>query len=139
MSPSPPRPGRISEKVEQAHIVRLLRTLGATVYVLGTTRKREDAHHGTMQTPGLADLLVFLPDRGHPRVGALRQLWVECKTTRGRLSPAQVEFRACCQLAGRDYVSGPLDAVIAWLISEGYLKASQIPFYRQPAPAAEAG
>lgn len=125
---------RVSERVEQAHIVRLLRTVGGTVYVIGTTRKRGD-HPGTMQTPGLADLLVFLPDRSHPRVGALRALWIEVKATDGRLSPVQKEFRACCQLAELDYVSGPLDAVIAWLVSEGYLKDSQIPYYRQPAPA----
>jgi hypothetical protein len=51
---------RVSERAEQSHIVQLLRTVGGQVYVLGTTRRRGD-YAGTMQTPGLPDLLAFLP------------------------------------------------------------------------------
>lgn len=43
---------RIPEKVVQTQIVALLRTLGADVYVLGTTRPRGDRHHGTYQSQG---------------------------------------------------------------------------------------
>jgi hypothetical protein len=119
------RPGnRVPERVEQAHIVRLVRTLGGTVYVLGTTRRRGD-HPGTMQTPGLADLLAFLPVRPHMRE---RQLWIECKARDGRLSPAQVEFRERCLAAGVAHVVGALDDVIAWLTAEGYLRRGQVPF-----------
>jgi hypothetical protein len=30
------------------------------------------------------------------------------------------------------YVCGDLDAVIAWLVQYGYLKAESLPHYRQP-------
>ena len=40
------------EKEIQADIVKLLETVGAAVYKIGTTRKKTD-HQGTMQTPGI--------------------------------------------------------------------------------------
>jgi hypothetical protein len=55
---------RVPERVQQAHIIRLVRTIGGVVYVLGTVRRRGD-YQGTMQTPGISDLLVFLPVRAH--------------------------------------------------------------------------
>lgn len=115
---------RVSERVVQAQIVALLRSLGAKVYVLGTVRRRGD-YQGTMQSPGIADLLVFL--RG-------RQLWVECKAAGGRMSPAQVEFQALCGMAGVAHVVGGVDAVLAWLVDAGIVKADNVAHYRQPAP-----
>lgn len=41
---------RVPEKVVQAHIVQLIRSLGGRAYVLGTRRRSTD-FHGTMQTP----------------------------------------------------------------------------------------
>lgn len=148
------------EKVEQAHIVQLLATLGAKVYVLGTHRRQTD-FHGTMQTPGLQDLQAFLPRKvaGAPvcakcrhvmngqgdmctppecrcvcEAVPLRELvFVECKAAGGRLRPEQRELRELCLLAGVAHVVGGLDAVIAWLLGRGYLKQSQVPHYRLPA------
>jgi hypothetical protein len=114
-------PQRVPERAEQHHIVTLVRQLGGFVYVLGTTRRRHD-YPGTMQTPGIADLLVFLPVRGTPH---LRQVWIEVKASDGRLSPPQRAFRDRCQRAGVDHLSGTLDAVIAFLTAEGYLRAER--------------
>ena len=47
------------EKEIQADIVKLLETVGAAVYKIGTKRKKGD-HQGTMQTPGIPDLLAFV-------------------------------------------------------------------------------
>ena len=114
---------RTPEKVVQAHVVQLLQTVGAVVYVLGTTRRRGD-YPGTMQTPGLPDVMAFLPPA--PRTPNALVTWkllcVECKAIGGRLKPAQRQFQQFCALARVSHVVGDLDAVIAWLIAYGYLK-----------------
>ena len=94
------------ERQEQKAIVRLLQSLGATVYVLGTTRPA-GGYMGTCQTPGIPDLYAFLPAGG--------ALWVEVKATGGRLSPAQLAFRELCASRGVHYVTGGVDSVAAWL------------------------
>ena len=133
------RTGRVAERVEQAHIVQLLRSLGAAVYVLGTVRRRGD-YPGTMQTPGLPDLYVVLPPARlpatRPTLRGHSPLWVEVKAQGGRLRPAQVAFQAQCIVAGVPHVVGGLDAVIAYLIAGGWLAAASVPHYRRPAPPA---
>lgn len=134
----PPIRRRRPEAAEQEKALRLLRSMGARVWVAGTTRKRGD-HQGTMQTPGLPDLpFVFLPAtrrgslafRGHERDRVL--LVVEMKSptaargkTRGR-SPEQVEFARMCELANVHYYCGDCDGLIGWLISHGFLRADQV-------------
>lgn len=120
---------RVPEKAEQAHGVQLLRTLGATVYVLGTRRGRGD-YQGTCQTPGICDVFAFLPARG-PLVRRVLLAW-ECKAVGGRLSPAQLVFQRCCVLSGIAHLTGPFDALIAWLTSYGYVQGESVPHYRQP-------
>jgi hypothetical protein len=132
---------RQPERTEQAHIIRLLEQLGATVMVLGTVRPRAvpcprcgappaRVDFSTRQTPGIADLEAFLPARdGRPG----RLLKVEVKAAKGQLSPDQRAYRDRCQAAGVAHVHGTLDAVIAWLHGEGYITASQVPHYRLPA------
>jgi len=115
-------PAARPEKVEQAGIVRLLRSLGAKVYVLGTVRRRGD-YPGTMQTPGLPDVRAFLKGQT-PDTRVL--LEIECKAAGGRLRPEQREYRACCQAAGIAHVVGGIDAVIAWLVTHGYLRADAV-------------
>lgn len=103
------------EAAEQSAIVQLLEQLGAKVYVLGTKRKRGD-HPGTMQTPGVADLIVFLRDRRDPGCQARRLVFIEVKRQRGgRFSQQQIEFREMCSAARVDHVGGSLDAVTEWL------------------------
>lgn len=123
------RPVRVPEKAEQQHIVQLLRSIGAKVYVSGTVRRRGD-FAGTMQTPGIPDVEAFLPPRGS--CGLWRLLKVEVKRVGGQMRPEQAEYRDLCARANVVHIVGPLDAVIAWLASEGYVTASQFPHYRQP-------
>lgn len=120
------------EKVEQANIVRLLRSLGAAVYVLGTTRRRTD-HHGTMMTAGMCDLVVFMKTRG----GVSHQLLlIEVKRTRGgRLSAEQAQFRGLCLQAHVHHIVGGLDVVMAWLVDHQYLRGDQVA-HQHAAPAA---
>src|SRR3990167_434408 len=119
---TPSRP----EKVEQAHGVRLLRLIGAAVYVSGTVRRR-GYYQGTMQTPGIPDVEAWLPwpprgtssDAGPTR----QQLKWEAKRAGGRLSPAQQAYQRHCRDAGVAHVVGPVDALRAWLIGAGYLNS----------------
>jgi hypothetical protein len=116
------------EKHEQAGTVKLLTMLGADVYVLGTRRPRGGPcpkcgsfvaeHAGTCQTPGIADLVVFLPGPIPRRV-----CFVEQKAAGGRLSPEQETFRSLVGSSTASYIAGTLDDVIAWLTHEGYLHA----------------
>ena len=118
---------RHPERDEQAHIVRLLRTLGAEVWALGTTRRRSD-YQGTNQTPGLPDVEAFMPAPDGGRV----LLVVEVKAPGGRLRPDQVRFRDCCRAAGIAHVTGGVDAVIAWLVDHDYLNRNHVAWYRLP-------
>lgn len=117
----------VPEKVVQAQVVHLLRSIGASVYVLGTKRARGD-HQGTRQTPGIGDLYCFLPA---PKLGEGHAcaLWVEVKSASGRLRPEQAAFRAGCLAAGTAHVVGGVDAVISFLIAGGWLKGDQVAHY----------
>lgn len=116
------------EKVEQAHIVQLLRSIGAQVWVLGTHRRQGD-HQGTMQTPGHPDLVAFLPVTAF---ASSVLLYVEVKAAGGRLRPEQVAFQLCCQTAGVQHLVGDCNGVIAWLIDRGYLSRDGVAHYRVP-------
>lgn len=122
------QPPRVPEKVEQAHGVQLLRSIGGKVYVLGGHRRKGD-YQGTMQTEGIADVFAFIPVRGERR-------WVflawECKAYGGRMRPEQREFEALCTDAGITHIAGPFDVLIEWLAARGFVKADQFPHYRQP-------
>ena len=139
---------RVPEKTEQAHIVQLLRSIGGAAYVMGTTRRRGD-HPGTMQTPGIPDLMAFLPiarnrisagfaidedgaayERGQNFGPCL--LFIECKAAGGKMRPEQHAFKSHCEIAKVAHLVGGLDAAIAWLTQHGYVNANQFPHYRQP-------
>jgi hypothetical protein len=114
----------MTEKQEQASIVKLLRLIGAAVYVLGTTRKRTD-FHGTMQTPGIPDVFCYLPRPKHGgeyQVWGYLPMWIEVKAAKGRLSPAQVRFRELTQAAGVRYYVGGADGLAVELRALGYLR-----------------
>jgi hypothetical protein len=115
---------RVSEKTVQRHIVQALEAVGGKVYKIGTTRRRGD-HPGTMQTPGLPDLLAFLPIRDVRMVARWQLLVVEVKAAGGRLRHEQAEFRAFCLGANVAYVTGDLDDVLRQLQAEGYLKVDR--------------
>jgi hypothetical protein len=111
------------EKFIQRDIQKLLLLLGAKVYVLGTRRPRGD-QQGTRQSPGLPDLIAFLPARLPSRRS--RILLIEVKRKGNDLSQAQFDFQTLCQAANIAYVTGNLDRVIDWLVAEDYLSASQL-------------
>lgn len=111
------------EKLEQAAIVDLLRSIGGKVYVLGTKRPRGD-HPGTCQTPGLPDLYAFLPapPLALPALRRRTALWIEAKAAGGRATDAQRAFAIECHASHVAHVLGGVDEVIHWLIEQGYLK-----------------
>jgi hypothetical protein len=49
------------------------------------------------------------------------------------MRPEQQVFRELCGLAGVAHVAGDLDALIAWLVAEGYARTDQFPHYRRTA------
>ena len=113
MTPLP----RVPEKRVQADIVQLLRQLGFRVWTLGTVRRAGD-HPGTMQSPGLPDLLAF----GHGHL-----LCVEVKARGGQLRPSQAAFRAECLAAPAvAHVVGGVDDVVTWLAGTGVLTARPV-------------
>lgn len=129
------------EKFQQHEGCKLLSSLGAAIFVIGTRRSRgkpcpncktfvaED--QGTHQTEGIPDVFAILPARGgQPSIG----LWWEAKhADGGRTSKAQQEFSRLCQVANIAHCRGPLNALFAWLIANGRLKAENVPHYRLPA------
>lgn len=118
------------EKTEQAHVVKLYRSIGAAVYIMGTRRRAGD-FQGTMQTPGIPDLMLFLPPvPGKTMEPAL--LFHEVKAARGRLSAEQKAFRDACRAAGVFHVVGGLDAAIEFLVRTGRARTESFPHYRRP-------
>ena len=118
------------EKHEQSAGVGLLRWLGCTVYVLGTSRRAGD-YQGTNQTPGLADVEAWLPD-------AKGILFWEVKSQTGTASAAQLELQRlalACEERGCGiwHVLGPCDALVVKLIGLGLLRPGQVPYYRTEA------
>lgn len=112
-----------TEKEEQAAIVDLLETLGAKVYVLGTKRPKGD-YPGACQTPGVPDLIVFLP-KSRVLQAEAHHLYIEVKTPKGRMSDEQFVFRDNCQRANVSHIYGGVDQVTAWLERFGYLKSEK--------------
>ena len=109
------------EKDIQADIVKLLETVGAAVYKIGTTRKKGD-HQGTMQTPGIPDLCAFVEIPKGRWSPDLVQLWIEVKRPGGTCSEAQDAFTANAVMAGCQHVVGGIDEVLDWLKARGVVK-----------------
>lgn len=128
------------EKTEQVHIVQAAHAVGAVVVVIGTVRRGSkcpscgawvQGHMGTQQTPGLADLEIYLPVRS--TIARSRELvkWETKRATGGRFSPEQIAYRDFCTAAGVTYGSGCLDDFLALLVDRGLVKAENIPHYRR--------
>ena len=113
------------EKEIQADIVKLLETVGAAVYKIGTKRKKGD-HQGTMQTPGIPDLVAFVkvPWGTHPEMvkASSVQLWIEVKRPGGTMAGAQRAFRVRALEAGCEHVVGGVPEVVDWLKARGVVK-----------------
>src|SRR3990167_11056267 len=96
---------RHPERAEQAACLKILRLLGAEVYVLGTTRKRGD-HPGTMMTPGLPDLYAFLPMGPPPAAVTPWPMWIEVKAPVDGPAPNSGEFAPGAGRAGIGLLAG---------------------------------
>jgi hypothetical protein len=134
------RAPRIPEKVEQAHIVQLARTVGCFVAVIGTVRRGSkcpqcgafvQGHMGTQQTPGIPDLEIWLPQRGSASNGQRELVKWETKAVGGRLEPEQMAYRDLCALSGVTWGVGTYAAFEQFLVARGLVKAEFIPHYRQ--------
>jgi len=122
------------EKVVQAQGCALLRSIGASVYVLGTRRPRGD-HQGTCQTAGIADVIAFLPTPPRPprpQFAAATVLFWEVKAAGGRASADQRTFETACLATATPYVRGGLDALFHFLIRGGWLLPDRVAHYRVP-------
>lgn len=108
----------------------LVQALHARVYTLGTTRRKGD-HPGTMQTPGLPDLIAFVPVPPLDQQ-ACELLTVECKVGKNTRTAPQDEFREFCGRADVAHVTGGLNEVIAWAIEKHLVRPEHVPFYRLP-------
>ena len=97
-----PHGAHIPERVVQRQIVHLLQAIGAQVWVLGTTRRRGD-YHGTMQTPGLPDLIASV--KGH-------MLMVECKAKGKGLRLEQRVFQQACRDCGVAHVVVEIEVLV---------------------------
>ena len=119
------------EKHIQFDIVKLLESLGAKVYRIGTKRKKGD-HQGTMQTAGIPDLLAFVPTKistvNPRRVSSVRwksspvQLWIEVKRPGEEMSEEQAKFRNHALEADCAHVVGGVDEVVDWLRARGIVR-----------------
>jgi len=128
------------EKHEQDGGVKLLRSIGAVVYEIGTRRRKgkpcpkcrafvPNDDFGTHQTPGIPDVLAFLPARDNVR----EVLWWEAKREKGsHFRKEQKEFREFVLMTSTWHCVGALDELLAWLLEHRYLAISQIPHYRIP-------
>lgn len=117
------KPARVPERVIQAQVVSLLRSIGARVYVLGTVRPKGDTP-GTRQSKGIPDLYAFLPPLPYTDPNSWKPVWIEVKAKGGRLRPEQAEFRDTCVKANHRHIVGGLDDVVAYLQQRGWLKAA---------------
>lgn len=133
------------ERTEQAHVIKLYRSIGATVYVLGTTRSRgsrcphchqfvPNTDHGTHQTPGISDLVVVLPPTHRASQRRAELLFHEVKARHGRMSTEQQTFRDLVLSTGTaHHVVGGLDAAIEFLVRAGRVRTESFPHYRTAA------
>lgn len=104
-----------SEHQIQCAIVDYLRLRGCVVYHIPNEGKRSKIG-GHLQkrggmTPGAPDLVVAWPN-GHV-------LWIEVKSAKGKLTPAQEEQRIALVDRGHDWLlARSADDVIAWMWSK---------------------
>lgn len=137
-------PRQRPESIEQTNIVRTVEMLGGKCYVLGTKRgtvrcihcaKPTPEHQGTKQTPGVSDVLAFLPHRKLATPSTVL-VFVEVKAEaranhkHGGMSAEQVEFREWCLAAAQHHVVGGFNAFANWLIAQGFCSEQSFAHYR---------
>jgi hypothetical protein len=87
---------RMSERAIQREIVDFLKAIGCAVYQTSQGYRKEPG--GTRMTPGIPDLYVVGPRAKHQMAWERAPwTWAEVKTEKGKLTPAQEEFRELCE------------------------------------------
>ena len=104
--PAPPMRARAPEKIVQLDVKRLYRQFGGVVYDFSQPR-------ASMQTPGIADLLVCFPNRECA-------FWQEVKTEKGQQTLAQEQFQALMEQCGIPYVLGGTTEALEQLKAIGF-------------------
>ena len=110
------RRGRSPEAQVSADIRSFLAMMGMACYSLEQGYRKEPG--GVRQTPGLADLCVFGPDK-FPFFG-----WIEVKAGKGKLRPSQIAFREECRKAEVPHVVAYcVTDVFDWLVQHEVIEA----------------
>lgn len=111
-------------------IKKLLNSIGAAVYVMGTIR-HDGNSDDTIPIPGVSGLLLcWLPDRRIQSSGVIVStnvpvlLFVQCMAKDAEMSPEQRIFRRWCHAAHVHHVVGDQQAVIQWLIDQRMIAAT---------------
>lgn len=119
---SPKRVRRAPEKQEQARIRVLLTALRFSIY------DTSQPFHPAI-TPGVPDIIAF---------GVTEMIYVEVKAPGGKLSPAQLLFRANCARTGTPYLFGDYANVRGMLKARGYIREDSFGEWLVPRPVARA-
>ena len=99
----------LGRKGVKAAVKRLYESVGGKVY--NTSGQRMFGN-----TPGLPDLIVFVPLKGRRIV-----LWHEAKAAKGKANEAQLMFRALADEAHTVHVTGGLEEARIALVTLGVL------------------
>lgn len=95
---------------EQAGVIRTYEACGCRVARVPQSYRRGSRR--SPGTPGMSDLYVFPPLRANVRPAPF---WHEAKTEEGKLSAAQLAWRADCEARGVRCVVGGVPEAIAHL------------------------
>ena len=107
---------RKPEAQVSADIRSFLSMMGMACYSLEQGYRKDPG--GVRQTPGLADLCVFGPDR-FPFFG-----WIEVKAGKGKLRPSQITFQEECRKANVPHVVAYcVTDVFDWLVQHEVIEA----------------
>lgn len=98
------------ESAIQARVVKLFRLAGCLVYPTSQYRVSRVA-------VGMADLYVVHPARG--------AWWWECKSDRGSLNRAQLDFANAVRAAGVEYGWGDDNDALTLLVTKGLVAPQQ--------------
>ena len=110
------RRGPSPEAQVSADIRSFLAMMGMAAYSLEQGYRKDPG--GVRQTPGLADICVFGPDR-FPFFG-----WIEVKAGTGKLRPSQKVFQEECRKANVPHVVAYcVTDVFDWLVEHKVIEA----------------
>lgn len=109
----------MTEATIQREIMKFLRTIGCYVYSTSQGYRKDPG--GTRMTAGIPDLFVVAYTTQPP--SPCPWTWAEVKTPKGKLSPAQEEFRVMCEEAAIPHrVWRDVDDAWRWAVEAGLIE-----------------